>query len=309
MARPGIYLRCSLLALIMATPSYAASSGPVALPVPSTPTLSPGAASPIDTPLTGAAETPHISDTTRPPSMEALMAVRPGYSPRADTGTDHDDAVRQAAWAYGAQGGLAARSFALNDMLGRYETTLDQTFDFRPLVLPAGSGQTLLRPPVVSEAQMAMALDPSGQTARETRRIFRVTREAQLVSVPPQWRTWLVRSISMPETPPDAVRPRTRHEVEVWREGVARGWAAGERQAVEIFLDDLARLEHDLIGMARYRVLLKAGKVEAPEVAFFQRDTTGGKDVLREDDTEIRIRSQPGLDANRAHWHVGEDAP
>lgn len=73
MARPGIYLRCSLLALIMATPSFAASSGPVALPVPSTPTLSPRAASPIDTPLTGAAETPHISDTTRPPSMEALM--------------------------------------------------------------------------------------------------------------------------------------------------------------------------------------------------------------------------------------------
>lgn len=309
MAKSSTILSCGLLALTLATPSLAASSGPVALPVPSSPTLSPGAASPIDTPLSGAAEMPQISDVTRPPSMESLMAVRPGYSPRPDTSAAHDDAVRHAAWAYGAQGGLAARSFALNDMLSRYEATLDQTFDFRPLVLPAGSGQTLLRPPVVSEAQMAMVLDPSGQTARETRRIFRVTREAQLVSAPPQWRTWLVRSITMPETPPDAVRPRTRHEVDVWREGVARGWAAGERQAVEIFLDDLARLERDLIGMARYRLLLKAGKVEAPEVAFFQRDTSGGKDVLREDDTEIRIRSQPGLDANRAHWHVGEDAP
>lgn len=309
MAKPSTILSCGLLALALTTPSLAASDGPVALPVPSNPTLSPGAASPIDTPLTGATEIPRISDATRPPSMEALMAVRPGYSPRPDTGTDHDDAVRHAAWAYGAQGGLAARSFALNAMLDRYEATLDQAYDFRSLVLPAGGGQAFLRPPVISEAQMAIAIDPSGQTARETRRIFRVTREAQLVTSPPQWRTWLVRSITMPETPPDAVRPRTRHEVEVWREGVARGWAAGERQAVEIFLDDLARLERDLIGMARYRLLLKAGKVEAPDIAFVQRDVDGGKNVLFEDDTNMRFRSQPGLDANRAHWHVGEDAP
>ena len=45
-------------------------------------------------------------------------------------------------------------------------------------------------------------------------------------------------------------------------------WAAGETQAVEIYQDDLGRLERDLVGMARYRVLLRAGLVEPPVVAF-----------------------------------------
>ncbi|MFT8932319.1 MAG: type IV secretion system DotC family protein [Acetobacter syzygii] len=288
---------------------YAQSSGPVSLPVPAEPQTNTAAANPMDTPLSGGTEQPVITDIVHPSSLEALMAVRPGYSPRPENSNGRDEAIRQAAWAYGAQGGLAARNFAINDMLRRYEAVLDREFDFRTLVLPAGNGQTLIRPPVVTEAQMAFALDESGQTARETRQIYRITRKAQLVSLPPQWRTWLVRTVASPDTPIDAQRPRTRHEVDVWREAIARGWAAGERQAVEVFLDDLGRLQRDIIGMARYRVLLKAGKVESPEVAFLHRDTQGGHDQLRIDDTEIRIRSQPGLDANRAHWHAGEVTP
>lgn len=288
---------------------YAQPNTPVPLPVPAEPQSDMAAANPLDTPLSGATEQPVLTDTIRPPSLEALMAVRPGYSPRTESSNGRDEALKQAAWAYGAQGGLAARSVAINDMLRRYEAVLDREFDFRSLVLPAGNGQTLIRPPVVTEAQMAFALDDSGQTARETRQVYRITRQAQLVSLPPQWRTWLVRSVSPPDAPIDAQRPRTRHEVMVWREAVARGWAAGERQAVEVFLDDLGRLQRDIIGMARYRVLLKAGKVEPPDVAFLHRDTQGGHDQLRVDDTEIRIRSQPGLDANQAHWHAGETNP
>lgn len=87
---------------------------------------------------------------------------------------------------------------------------------------------------------------------------------------------------------------------------MAYGWAAGQRQAVEIFLDDLSRMERDVMGMGRYRVLLRAGKVAAPEVSQLHRDVQGGADLMRLDDRELRIRSQPGLDANRAHWHVSE---
>lgn len=298
--------------IVLSTPVtalYAQKKEPIPLPTPAVPQQNMGAANPLDTPISGSSELPALTDIVRPPSLEALMAVRPGYSPHIESSNGRDEAIKQAAWAYGAQGGLAARSFAINDMLRRYEAVLDREFDFRTLVLPAGNGQTLIRPPVVTEAQMAFALDESGQTARETHQVYRITRQAQLVSLPPQWRTWLVRSVSPPDPPIDAQRPRTRHEVQVWREAVTRGWAAGERQAVEVFLDDLGRLQRDIIGMARYRVLLKAGKVEPPEVAFLHRDTQGGHDQLRVDDTEIRIRSQPGLDANRAHWHVGEDAP
>ncbi|MBS1035838.1 type IV secretion system DotC family protein [Gluconobacter cerinus] len=299
--------RAALLAAsLCAYNAYAHAEPPQDLPVPEIPDGNPEAGDAIDTPVTGAAEAPDIPDVDRPSSLEAMMAVRPGYSPKQESGNGRDSAVRSAAWAYGAQGGRAAESYAINELLRRYSHVLDQKVDFRTLVLPAGNGQTLIRPPVVTEAQMAVALDPSGQTARETGTIYQITRRAQLVTAVPQWRTWLVRTVSPPSPPADAVRPRTPHEVEVWRSGVAYGWAAGQRQAVEIFLDDLSRMERDVMGMGRYRVLLRAGKVAAPEVSQLHRDVQGGADLMRLDDRELRIRSQPGLDANRAHWHVSE---
>ncbi|MBB2156613.1 type IV secretory system conjugative DNA transfer family protein [Gluconacetobacter diazotrophicus] len=309
MRKSGLLL--SALCLLSISPTYGREALPLPedAPVPGLPTVHPEAGNPIDTPITGATVAPEIPDMPRPPSLEAAMAIRPGYAPRVEESTGRDQAVRLAAWSFGARGGEAARAFAINDMLGRYAAVLDRTYDFRTLVLPAGDGATLIRPPVVTEAEMAIALDSSGQSARETRQIYQITRKAALVSVPPQWRTWLVRDVNIPPPPAEPLRPRTRHEVEVWRVGVAEGWAKGERQAVEVFLDDLARLERDLVGMARYRTLLAAGKVEAPEVAFLHRDTQGGHDMMRVDDTEIRIRAQPGLDADRAHWRGQEDLP
>ncbi|MFT8479439.1 MULTISPECIES: type IV secretion system DotC family protein [Acetobacteraceae] len=302
--------RTILLALFAAPlTAYAQDNGPQDTPVPPVPTAQAGTASPLDTPITGAAEAPDIPDVKQPASLEAMMAIRPGYSPKQEQGHGRDEAVRQAAWAYGAQGGRAAESFAINEMLRRYAPILDRKIDFRTLVLPAGNGQTLIRPPVVTEAQMALALDPAGQAARETATVYQITREARLVSAVPQWRTWLVRTVSPASPPPDVLRPRTPHEVDIWREGVAYGWAAGQRQAVEIFLNDLGRLERDVMGMGRYRVLLQAGKVAPPEISRHHIDVEGGHDLMRLENEDIRIRRQPGLDANRAHWHVTGDTP
>ncbi|MBB2164498.1 type IV secretory system conjugative DNA transfer family protein [Gluconacetobacter sp. 1b LMG 1731] len=305
--RPAVGL---FIASLCAYPAHASaqSDGPVESPVPQIPATVPAAANAIDTPIAGASEAPDIPDVDRPPSLEALMAIRPGYSPKKEEGHDRDEAVRQAAWAAGAQGGRAAESFAINEMLRRYAPILDRKIDFRTLVLPAGNGQTLLRPPVVTEAQMALALDPTGQTARETATVYQITREARLVSAVPQWRTWLVRTVGAVAPPPDVLRPRTPHEVEIWKTGLAYGWASGERQAVDIFLADLGRLERDVMGMARYRLLLRAGKVAPPEISYRHVDVEGGHDIMRLSNDDVKIRMQPGLDANRAHWRVTEDA-
>ena len=288
-------------------PALAQEAGPTSLSVPPMPVPNDAAANPINTPITGAGEAPDIPDVTRPPSLEALMAIRPGYAPHQSQDSARDEAIRQAAWAYGAQGGDAAESFAINEMLRRYAPTLDRVFDFRSLVLPAGNGQTLIRSPIVTEAQMAVALAPGGQVARETSTIYTISRQAQLVTAVPQWRTWLVRDVNPPSPPVSILRPRTPHEVDIWRKGVAYGWAAGQRQAVEIFLDDLGRLQTDIMGMARYRVLLAAGKVEPPVISQQFRDVQGGHNLMRVDDREIRIRAQPGLDADRAHWHFPQE--
>jgi defect-in-organelle-trafficking protein DotC len=263
----------------------------------------------LNKPITGAQEDPLVVGTRPPPSLEALQATRPGDDKGDGLEPGRSDMVRTAALTFGAQGGLAARSFALNELLRRYQAKLDSAYDFHTLVLPVSSGQTLMRPPVVSAAQMAFALGDGGQVARETSCIYQITREAQLASTPPNWRIYLVRVWAAPHRPNDGALPRTKQEVAYWNKWVAEGWGQGEKQAVEIFLSDLGRLERDIVGMARYRVLLRAGLVEQPKVAFQNRPVDGGRDSLHVGDQTIRITDQPGLQGNPRRWTPGAGCP
>jgi defect-in-organelle-trafficking protein DotC len=274
-------------------------------PVPTAAQVDQGTAAlgnPLNQPITGATETPQIVGGETPPSLEQLQATRPGDQKGDGLDKGRGDQLRQSALTYGAQGGLAARSYAINEMLRRHAAELESTFDFRPLVLPVGNGQTLMRPPIVTAAEMAFALGDDAQTARETSCIYQITREAQLASAPPNWRSYLVRSWAAPDRPSDAGLPHSDQEVEFWNKWVAEGWAAGEKQAVEIFLDDLGRLQRDIVGMARYRVLLRAGLVEPPKVAFQTVAAEGGRDDLHIGDRTVRITDQPGLQANPRRW-------
>ena len=257
---------------------------------------------PLNQPVTGASELPVIAGGRPPPSLEALQAARPGDQPQSPLEAGRADVLRESGRLYGAQGGLSVRSFAINEMLRRYEPQLDSAYDFRPLTLPAGSGQTLVKPPVVTQAQMAFALGDGGQVARETSCIYQITRIAELTSAPPNWRSYLVRNWGAPPRPADDALPRSKAEAAYWNKFVAEGWGQGEKQAVDIFLSDLGRLQRDIVGMARYRVLLRAGLVESPRVAFHSRKFEGGRDQMRVGDTTIRITDQPGLQPNPRRW-------
>ena len=263
----------------------------------------------LNKPITGAQEDPLVVGTPPPPSLESLQATRPGDEKGDELEPGRSEMIRTAALTFGAQGGLAARSFALNELLRRYQAQLDSAYDFHTLVLPVGSGQTLMRPPVVSAAQMAFALGDGGQVARETSCIYQITREAQLASTPPNWRIYLVRVWAAPHRPNDGALPRTKQEVAYWNKWVAEGWGQGEKQAVEIFLSDLGRLERNIVGMARYRVLLRAGLVEQPKLAFQSRSVDGGRDSLHVGDQTIRITDQPGLQGNARRWTPGAGCP
>jgi defect-in-organelle-trafficking protein DotC len=292
-----------------ASSAFAADDGIKVYPVPPAPSpeeieaAAHGLGNPLNKPITGAAQEPAVVGGERPPSLEALQAVRAG---RADPGLGlepgREETLYQAALSFGAQGGLAARSFALNDMLRRYEPTLDRSYDFSAVVLPLGGGRTLLRPPVVTQGQLAFALGDNAQVARETDCVYQLTREAQLASAPPNWRAYLVRNWKAPTRPHDAVLPRTEQEAAYWNKWVAEGWAQGEKQAVEIFLSDLGRLQRDIVGMARFRLLLRAGLVEHPRVAFENSVVNGGRDELRAGDRIVRITDQPGLRADARRW-------
>jgi len=265
---------------------------------------------PINKPVTGASIEPQVVGGDKPMSLESLQASRPGSGLAAEgLEAGRQSILYDTGLAYGARGGLAARAFAINAMLRRYEATLDSVYNFDDVILRRPGSNIIMRPPVVSEAEMAMALGDGGQIARETACVYSITKIAQLSSAPPNWRTYLVRTWVEPSRPADAVLPRTEQEVQYWNKYVAEGWGEGERQANEIFLNDLGRLQRDITGMARYRVLLRAGVVANPRVATKQQAVDGGGSELRAGDRIVTITSQPGLQANAGVWRSARRCP
>jgi defect in organelle trafficking protein DotC len=137
-----------------------------------------------------------------------LQATRPGVGLAADgLEPGRQDVLYQAGLAYGARGGLAARAFAINEMLRRYESTLDSAYNFNDVILKRPGSRIIMRPPVVSEAEMALALGDGGQIARETACVYSISKIAQLGSAPPNWRTYLIRTWEQPSRPADACSP------------------------------------------------------------------------------------------------------
>ncbi|SIR29171.1 MULTISPECIES: type IV secretory system conjugative DNA transfer family protein [Acidiphilium] len=260
-------------------------------------------ANPLNNPVAGARINGILTGGQAPPSLNELQALRPLAAKHKSISPMRRAALKQNALSYGAQGGLAAESYAINLMLVNYQADLDRTFDFGKLMVDVSNGQTLLRPPIVTEAQMAFALAPGGQVAKQTDRVYEITQQAQLASAPPNWRTYLVRTWAKPVPPPRSIRPRSRLEVAYWHKWVAEGWALGEAQGAQIFLDDLSRLQNNYIGMVRYQVLLRAGLVESPDLVFHHQAVSGGRNRMLIGNDVIRITNQPGLDPNAAHWH------
>lgn len=275
-------------------------SADVAPPWPASNQASAEAASPIDNPISGSREAPQVQDIPSLPSLESVMNARPGYSPAHDDDPGRLSAVKQAAWAAGATSGLAAESLAIKVMLDRNARLLDEICDFRSLVLPQDGTGLLLLPPVISEAEMDKAIDPSGQSASEADHVYRRLQKAQLVARPPIWQSWLTPAVQSPRPTPENLLPRTPKEVEVWRQAAAEGWAAGTGQAVDQFRNDLARLKRDIMGMARWRILVAEGKATPGVFQVTRKPVSGDENIRIENRDDLRVRSSPGLVAGSA---------
>ena len=114
--------------------------------------------------MTGASIAPEVVGGDKPLSLESLQATRPGSGLAAEgLEAGRQNILYDAGLAYGARGGLAARAFAINEMLRRYEPALDTIYNFDDVILRRPGSRIIMRPPVVSEAEMAMALGDGGR--------------------------------------------------------------------------------------------------------------------------------------------------
>lgn len=234
-----------------------------------------------------------VSDV--PPTIEQVLADtnRRGAEVRAlvESGELRVDALREDALAYGVRAGLARRSYEIQAVLQRDAGQLDRIFDFNSLLMD----QNVL-PPVLSEAQQVVQTE-GADTIRIIDRTYAILRQAQFVTVPPTWRSYLIGSVTYTATPPPepSLRPRTQAEEQLWTQAIRDGWGAGVTQADQILGQSLARLKRDFNGMVLYRTLLSRGMVSKPYVAEARYGITGDSNRVNINERMLRITALPQL--------------
>ena len=211
------------------------------------------------------------------------------------------DALRDAALTLGAQGGLARRAFEINEMLKKHEITLDKIYQFDRISIAAPNG-SIVMPPVISETRDDYKVSPDGQIAASADTVYRIGRPGRIVTTPPNWRDYLMRTWKTPELPPPELLPKTAEEREIWRRFTAEGWKQGLGQGESIFNADLSRLERDIAGMVRYRSLVAQGILTEMYFAAADRGVTGGGNEMKVGDKVVRITVPARLNESTDNW-------
>jgi defect-in-organelle-trafficking protein DotC len=206
------------------------------------------------------------------------------------------EAVRDTALSVGARSALAWRSGQINKIVATQASYLDGVFNFNSLIL-----DDEVLPPVLLESRNALNVD-GPHNIRVADRSYRIVKQARFVTTPPTWREYLLMDERSPEPPDPTLLPQTQEEQAAWQKGVVEGWAAGIKQANEIYAENLARLKRDYQGMVRYRMLLAQRMVTAPQVAHRELGVTGGGEVLSVNDRILTIKALPSLQADSSAW-------
>lgn len=263
--------------------------------------------SPIISPAYAANDdTDFSAEQPKPPSLGELQSIEPSNRIINDEGNGLPldirlDALKEAAMSYGARAGLANRTFEIRRQTASREPYLDEIFDFNQLLIPAPSG-FLIEPPIISESINAVLIDTDGQTAAVSDRILNIVNNAQIVSGPRNWRTYLEREWGSVESPPDILLPQNDEERATWIENINIGWEQGFAQADEIFEEDLNVLSADYQGMVRYRMLLAQGMISPPYALQTDRGVTGGGNEMRIGDRAVQITGVPRLMTGTNTW-------
>ena len=246
-------------------------------------------------------------DEIKPPKSISDLQEIPGYvehkgDKMAMPYDIRKEALKEAALSYGARGGLAARSYAINKQVDARASFLDRVYDFRQLLIAGPSG-FMIEPPIISESLNNLLIEGDGQKAAVADTIYKINQNVKIVSAARHWRQYLERTWGDVEDPPEVLRPKNDEERKLWRELVKKGWDEGTQQADEVFEQDLMRLSAEFSGMVRYRQLLAQGMISQPFAQQIDRGVTGdGPSTMRVGDRAVVITGVPQMITESKRW-------
>jgi defect-in-organelle-trafficking protein DotC len=212
-----------------------------------------------------------------------------------------EESLKEAALSYGARGGLSYRTFQIQRRLAEQEGNLSRIYDFGHLLIAAPSG-LVIEPPVIAEALKAVIVANGGQNAAVSDRVYRINRNARIVTAARNWRAYLERDWGKVDPAPNILRPKNETEMKQWLHWLQIGWEEGVKQADDIFQADLDKLNTDYLGMIRYRELLAQGMITPPYASQEDRGVTGGGTEMRVGDRGLAITGPSQFNPKSDQW-------
>ena len=238
-------------------------------------------------------------------SLDQIMA-KDLYKPKKAEPKEGEDKLRlpameETALAYGTRAGLAYETARINQRLEANANSMTKAYNFQNLMLQ-GPNNTMISPPIISEAVDAWEVFDAGKTLRVADTVFEIIEQARFTPVAPMWQTDLIVRFDDPQEPPEALMPQTEGEKDRWNRWIKQGFEKGREQAHEIFKANLDRLNRNFTGMVRYKTLLEEGKVSAPVLSAANLGATGTGQDMRVNDNAIRMTAEPQLQVNTKTW-------
>lgn len=203
--------------------------------------------------------------------------------------------IRTEAERKGMQAGLAWRYAEIEKILKTDTLRLHQIFDFSRVMVNA----YVLPPVIVVVRNMLRQNDDN--TARLTRVGYRIEYPARVVTTPPQWTDFLLKSFPPPTPPSSVITPKNKEEANLWRTSVREGWAKGVDQANQIFEGSLALLTTTYNGMLEYHILRKEGVLTEPVTARTDLGVVINGREMNVGDTLFRLTRHSQFE-NPANW-------
>ena len=211
-------------------------------------------------------------------------------------------AMRVAAIRYGAQAGLARRTYEIAQLLERNAEALSRIFRFDELMLTESG--FLLQPPVIIESRNAYKVERNGLRAASADRVYRVQEKERIVPAAPVWRDYLMREWRKPQLPPSTLAPQDAREAQLWERWQGEGWESGIALADAIFSDDIERLSAQFEGLVRWHHLRLAGMTGSTVVTTDEVPVSGDGTEMRIAARAVSIARPSSLHVDTGRWRV-----
>ena len=201
--------------------------------------------------------------------------------------------IKTTAVSYATKYALYWESSYINNHLEAVSRNLDNTFNFRQLLL-----KNEVIPPILRESSGNVTMTNS-TNIRVSDKMIEILHPAKFSSSIPSWRNYLQMNFKKPDLPDEKMLPANTDERLVWDKGLVQGWNTGRWQARSIFSSNIGIMQRDILGMVLYHKLLSQGMISPTYSSIANFGVTGNSKTMNLNDRVIKITKASELTPQR----------